>query len=45
VIAVGRVQWRAGKPWITHEVISKIDERRMWKNFYIEGKKNHRIKN
>jgi hypothetical protein len=30
---VGKVERRARKPWITQEMISKMDERRKWKNF------------
>jgi flagellar biosynthesis component FlhA len=29
---VGKVEKRARKPWITQEMISKMDERRIWKN-------------
>jgi hypothetical protein len=29
---VGKVEGRARKPWITQEVISKMNERRKWKN-------------
>jgi hypothetical protein len=29
---VGKVERRARKPWITQEMISKIYERRKWKN-------------
>ena len=40
---VGRVEKRARKPWITQEVISKMDERRKWKNVNTkEGRKNYR---
>jgi DNA primase catalytic subunit len=28
---VGKVEKRARNPWITQEIISKIDERRKWK--------------
>ena len=28
---VGKVEKRARKPWITQEMISKMDERRKWK--------------
>jgi hypothetical protein len=28
----GKVERRARKPWITQEMISKMDERRKWKN-------------
>ena len=38
---VGKFEKRAGKPWITQEMISKIDERRKWKNVNTEeGRKN-----
>jgi len=41
---VGKVEQRARKPWITQEMISKIDERRKWKNIDTEeGRKNYRI--
>ena len=33
---VGKVEKRARKPWITHEMISKMDERRKWKNVNTE---------
>ena len=37
------VEKRARKPWITKEMISKMDERRRWKNFNTEeGRKNYR---
>jgi len=40
---VGKVEKRVRKPWITQEMISKIDERRKWKNVNTdEGKKNYR---
>jgi len=40
---VGKVEKRATKPWITQEMISKIDERRKWKNVNAEeGKRNYR---
>jgi hypothetical protein len=29
---VGNVERRARKPWITQKMISKMDERRKWKN-------------
>jgi len=39
---VGKVEKRARKPWITQEIISKMDERRKWKNVNIEeGRKNY----
>ena len=41
---VGKVEKRARKPWITQEVISKMDERRKWKNVNTEeGRKNYRM--
>ena len=40
---VGNVEKRARKPWITQEMISKMDERRKWKNVKTEeGRKNYR---
>ena len=33
---VAKVETRARKPWITQEVISKMDERRKWKNVNTE---------
>ena len=40
---VGKVEKRARKPWITQEIISKLDERRKWKNVNTEeGRKNCR---
>ena len=40
---VGKVEKRARKPWITQEKISKMDERRKWKNVYTEeGRRNYR---
>ena len=33
---VGKVEKRARRPWITQEMISKIDERRKWKNVNTE---------
>jgi len=43
---VGKVEKRARKPWITQEMISKMDERR-WKNVNTEeGRKNYqRLRN
>jgi hypothetical protein len=38
----GKVEKRARKPWITQEMISKMDERRKWKNANTEGRKNYR---
>jgi hypothetical protein len=29
---VGKVEKRARKPWILQEMISKMDERRIWKS-------------
>jgi hypothetical protein len=37
---VGKVKRRARKPWITQEMISKMDERRKWKNVNNEGREN-----
>jgi hypothetical protein len=43
VIWFGRVEKTARKPWITEEIISKMDERRKWKNVNTEeGSKNYR---
>jgi hypothetical protein len=40
---VGKVERKARKPWITQEIISKIDERRKLKNANNEeGRKNYR---
>jgi len=40
---LGKVNKRARKPWITQEMISKMDERRKWKNVNTEeGMKNYR---
>jgi hypothetical protein len=40
---VGKVEKTARKPWITQEMISKMDERRRWKNVNTEeGRKNYR---
>jgi hypothetical protein len=33
---VGKVEKRARNPWITQEMISKMDERRKWKNVNTE---------
>ena len=33
---VGKVEKRARKPWITQEIISKMDEQRKWKNVNTE---------
>jgi len=33
----GKVEKRARKQWITQEMISKMDERRKWKNVNTEG--------
>jgi hypothetical protein len=35
-VLVGKVEKRARKPWITQEMISKMDERRKWKNVNTE---------
>ena len=40
---VGKIEKRARKPWITEEMISKMDERMKWKNVSTEeGRKNYR---
>jgi hypothetical protein len=40
---VGKVEKRARKPWITQEMISKMDERRKWKaSNNEEGRKIYR---
>jgi hypothetical protein len=39
---VGKVERRARKPWITQEMISKMYERRKWKNVNEEGRKYYR---
>jgi hypothetical protein len=40
---VGKVEKRARKQWITQEIISKINERKKWKNVNIEeGRRNYR---
>ena len=40
---VGKVEKKTRKPWITQEMISKMDERRKWKNVNTEkGRKNYR---
>ena len=40
---VGKVEKRARKPWITQEMINKMDERRKWKNINTEeGRWNYR---
>ena len=40
---VGKIEKRARKPCITQEMISKMDERRKWKNVNTEeGRKNYR---
>ena len=44
---VGKVEKRARKPWITQEMISKMNERRKWKNANPEkGSRNYsRLRN
>ena len=43
-VLVGKVKKRARKLWITQEMISKMDERRKWKNVNNEeGRKNYRM--
>ena len=40
---VGEVEKRPRKPWITQEMISKMDEQRKWKNVNTEeGRRNYR---
>jgi hypothetical protein len=39
-VLVGKVEKRARKPWITQEIISKMDERRKWKNVNTEEGRN-----
>ena len=40
---VGKVEKRARKPWIKQEMISKMYERRKWKNLNTEeGRRNYR---
>jgi hypothetical protein len=39
---VGKVDSKARKPWITHEVIGKVDEQRKWKNDNNEELQNYR---
>ena len=40
---VGKVEKRARKPWITQEMISKMNERKKWKNVNTEeGRRNYR---
>jgi hypothetical protein len=40
---MGKVEKRARKPWITQEMISKMDERRKWKSVNNEqGRTNYR---
>ena len=42
-VLVGKVEKRARNPWITQEMISKMDERRKWKNINTEeGRRNYR---
>ena len=43
-VLVGKVEKRARKPWITQEMVSKMDGRRKWKNVNTEeGRKNYRM--
>ena len=40
---VGKVEKRAGKPWITQKMITNMDERRKWKNVNTEeGRRNYK---
>jgi len=38
---VGKVEKTTRKPWITQEIISKMDERRKWKNANTEESSNN----
>ena len=40
---VGKVEKRARKPWITQEMISKMDEQRKWKNFNTEEDRKKKL--
>jgi hypothetical protein len=44
---VGKVEKRARKPWITQEMIRKINKRGKWKNFDTEEDRenNRKLKN
>jgi len=44
---IGKVEKRAREPWITQEMISKMDKRSKWKNVNTEeGRKNYqRLRN
>jgi hypothetical protein len=39
---VRKVDRRARQPWITQEMIGKMDEQRKWKVTTEEGRKNYR---
>jgi hypothetical protein len=39
-VLVGKVEKRARNPWITQAVISKMDERKKWKNVNTTGRTN-----
>jgi hypothetical protein len=40
---VGKAEKIARKPWVTQEMISKMDEQRKWKNVNNdEGRRNYR---
>ena len=41
---VGKVEERARKPWITQEMISKMDEQRKWKNVNTEEGRRKELK-
>jgi len=41
-VLVGKVDSRGRKPWITHEVIRKMDGQRKWKNYNNEELQNYR---
>jgi hypothetical protein len=38
----GKVKRRTSSPWITTEMISKMDHQRKWKNVNNKGKRSHR---
>jgi len=39
---VGKGKRRSSKPWITPEMISKMDRQRKWKNVNNKGNRDHR---
>jgi hypothetical protein len=38
---VRKVKRRTSRPWITLEIISRVDHQRKWKNENNKGKRNH----